>query len=498
MSLSWVEATRLSAKGGPDDRLRRWLMTGCAALATMLVAAAATIPSQMGEVWSASVLGPLLQDTQTAVGVLVALAVLAVPVLHLMSQAVRVGAPARERRLSAMRMAGATRGEIRQVVRMEALACGVLGAVLGVAGFYAFLWAAPHVLTVRYEDHGEDIGAYGADVASGTRPVIALDVWPHPLTVVAAALVVPLVAALVVPLTARRVAVGASRVVRDDREMSPTLALGLLGSTMVAGTCVLAMIFVPVDGGSAAGRVVSALVIPLFLATCGMAVCLLVVSASGVAARLGAVLARSGRPAAVLAGRMMQAHPRLAARSAVSLVLVGLVGGVAVPLQGVLESEFLRMGAPGRGPTISPEGVPSSDLLYYTVPVMAVQALAAIAAVLGAVGLVVAVSEQVGLRGRDLARQVAVGVPRAVVRRALLVEAASPVAIMATLALVAGAAIPVLSVTLTGNAELLDRVLWGRLAGLWVLLVGAAVAASWLGGLALPSAAEPQRIRDRE
>ena len=64
--------------------------------------------------------------------------------------------------------------------------------------------------------------------------------------------------------------------------------------------------------------------------------------------------------------------------------------------------------------------------------------------------------------------------------------------------LLLGAAVPVLSVTLTGNAALLGRVEWARLAGTWVALLAVVGLASWVGGRALPSATGARRIRDRE
>ena len=191
----------------------------------------------------------------------------------------------------------------------------------------------------------------------------------------------------------------------------------------------------------------------------------------------------------------MQAQPGLASRSAVSLVLIGFVTGLAVPLQGVIESEYMAQRTDG-GSIV--HGVPTLDLLYYSLPVVAAQVLAVVAGGLAAIGLLVALAEQVSLRGADLARQVALGVPRRVIRTALVVETAIPAAVMTTVALLLGAAVPVLSVTLTGNAALLGRVEWARLAGTWVALLAVVGLASWVGGRALPSATGARRIRDRE
>ena len=496
MSLSWVEATRLAAKGGPADRLRRWLIVGCAALGTMIVAAAATIPSQWADVGPSSVLGQLLADSGVAVGLMIALVVMSLPVVHLAVQAVQVGAPVRDRRLRALRTAGATLADVRRVVRAEVVVTCAAGAVLGLIAYYAFMWAAPQLLRVSYADHFEQDGA--DIVTAGTVPVIGLNVWPNPVVIVGAAAVVPLVAAVLVPLVVRRTPLQATQATRDQRKMSPGLARAYVGSATVAAISVLVMIFAPVDGNTWQGELVNLMFIPLLLGTFALLLCTLVVFASGTASFVGKVLVRHAGPAGLLAGKMMRARPGLASRTAVSLVLVGFVGGLAIPLQGVLETDYLGARWQGGGPTIGPDGVASSDVLYYTMPIVAVQALALFAAVLGAIGLLVAVAEQVSLRGNDLARQVAVGVPRRLIRRALVIEAATPTAVMASVALLVGAAIPVLSVSLTGNAELLERVGWARLVGFWSVLVVVAVFAAWLGGLSLRSAADPQRIRDRE
>lgn len=493
MSLSWVEATRLAAKGGPADRLRRWLVVLCAALAAMVLTAAATVPSQMKDgVLVESVLGRLISDSGLVVGVAAALVVVAVPVIHLATQVVRVGAPARDRRLEGIRSAGGTRGDVRRVVQAEATVWSCLGAGIGVVAFYAFMLAAPRLLRVEYADFGPDIGAYGADMVAGTEPVISLAVWPNPLVIVAAAALVPVVAALVLPLVTSKVA-GAPRA-SNGRPMSRSLAVSLLGSVAVALVSVFAL--AAVDGGSGLAR--DLIFVVLALATATFAVSLLASTATGVSIRLGRTLVGRGQTSALLAGRRMQANPHLATNTSVSLVLVGLIGGIAVPLESLLETDRVRNATENGWDSVASGGRLSREILFYTVPTATVQALAAVVAAVGAIGLLIAVAEQVSMRGPDLARQVAAGVPRAVLRRAFIIEAAVPAAVMSSAALAIGAAIPVLSVLLTGEAAMLGTVAWERLVGLWVILVGGVVVAAWLGSLALASSAAPQRIRDRE
>lgn len=492
MSLSWVEATRLSAKGGPADRLRRWLIAGCAALAAMIVAAAASLPSQV-DTWSPdrSVLGELLAQPDLMVGVAAALLVMAVPVIHLTAQVVRVGGPARDRRLVAVRAAGGTRADVRRVVQSEAVVWSALGAASGILGFCVLMSLGPRFLRVEYADFGPDIGAYGADMVTGTRPVISL-VWPHPLVLVLAGALVPVLAAAVLPLATRRLT-AAPRTPGQSRE-SPTLAVLAVVSAGVAVLSVAALLS-EVASGPVAGDV--ALVVAA-LSTVSLAACLLTSGASWVARTVGRRLTRSGSGTSLIAGRLMHAHPHLSARTAGSLVPVGLVGGFAVPYGGFLESSVLDNARENGWDAVAADGRMTSEVLFYTVPVAVVQMLVVVAAVLGAIGLLIAVAEQVATRGPDLARYVAAGLPRRVLRRALVLEAAAPAVVLTSLSLLGGAAAAFFPFVLVGHSAGQVSVEWGRLIGLWLVLVGGAVLASWLGGLALPSAAEPQHIRDRE
>lgn len=82
-------------------------------------------------------------------GVVIALWALAIPLLVFLGQCSRVGAPARDRRLAAMRMAGASP---RQAVRVAATESGVaaaLGAVVGLAIYFVGGCCWTSVLTVR-------------------------------------------------------------------------------------------------------------------------------------------------------------------------------------------------------------------------------------------------------------------------------------------------------------------------------------------------------------
>ncbi|WP_435199979.1 FtsX-like permease family protein [Janibacter sp. GS2] len=497
MSLTWTEASRLAAKGGPDDRLRRWLIGGCAALGAMLFAAAASIPSFWADgvnrdAKAYSVLGELLADPGLAGGVVVALVLMAVPVAHLTVQAVRVGAPGRDTRLAAMRSAGATPADVGKVIRAEALVCSAVGTAMGVVVFYGLLAIAPRVFRVGYSD-----AVAGTGTESGSVPVLEVGVWPNPLVLVLAAALGPLLAVLLLPLAARRVQATVVGQARSERQQGTFVSLALVVFMILSIVSVIVLLMGRPEGERWYTPVLDGLATLLPITACGLCVTVLTVWAPGVAARIGRSLSGRGGATGLLAGRLMLARPRLASRTAVSLVLVALVGAVSIITEGVLRSELMS-GVRGYGyDEVEAGGQLPSEVLFYLVPVLVVQTLTVVAAVLGAVGLFVAVTEQTSLRAPQLTRQVAAGVPRSLLRRALVVEAAAPVAAMTTIALFAGAGVPVLALVVGGQTDLLNGTHWERFPILWGALVGGAALAAHVGGRNLADGGDVRRIRDR-
>lgn len=496
MSLTWTESIRLGAKGGPPDRLRRWLIAGCAALGTLLLATAASIPtfwSADGGIHGQSVLGRVLGNPELGRNAMIGLALLVIPIVHFTAQAVRVGAPARDRRLAAMRTAGATRGDVRSVVRAETLVWALPGSLLGL-GLYAVLIALAPRWTVPVVEYGD----FGSTRVSHI-PIVELPHWPHPLLLLSLAVVVPLAAAAIVPVVIGRVAVGEGAQQQAERTPSARLALTLgVGTVLAAGVLALALVLDPYAGGRAHwySQPLQRALDVLVLAAPILLLLTILTVAPVVTSRLGRWLSRRGGASWFIAGRMMQARPRLASRTAVSLVLVALVGGVAVTLGGPVEAVVSRNAEAMNGTADVPEGAMSGDVLFYTVPFVVVQALAVLTGLLAAVGLLIAVAEQVALRGPALARQVAMGVPRSVLRRALVVEVVAPVVLMTTVVL--GVAVLFAALMASGmEAGALSGIHWGRLVVFWLVLVGGATVAAWVGGLALPATVAPQRIRDR-
>ncbi|GAA8853356.1 hypothetical protein DUHN55_43990 [Helicobacter pylori] len=495
MSLTWAEAARLAAKGGRADRLRRWLIAGCAALAVSLLASAAAVPGYWDRerrfaAEDYSYLGDLLAQPGLAFGVGLALALLAVPVIHLAMQAVRVGAPERDRRLAGMRAAGATPSDVRAVLRAEALAWTGIGCLAGLVVWAAVLGLISRRVTIEYS-------ANWNGVEEGIRPLLVV-LWPSWWLLVLAAAVVVAVAATLLPLSARRVTVSTRDTFTPEPEMSRALGLSLMVSLAATAVGLLALVVVnaALQGASQWGARLTVWLGGLVLVSgVALLICSLAAGAPAVARRVAGGLDRGRGPSTFIAARLMRAHPRLASRTAVSLVLVAFVGGMAIPIEGLLRASSVanveRNGEAGPGGAeLSP------DVLTYVVPATAVEVLVALAAVLGVVGLLVAVREQVTLRGPMLARQIAHGVPARVLRRALILEAVGPTAVMTTVAMACGAFVSMLLGVADEVPSFVGAVAWDRFFGLWVLLVAGATLAAGIGCRRVGSL--PQGLRARE
>lgn len=497
MSLSWVEATRLASKGGPPDRLRRWLIAGCAALGTLLTSAIVSIPS----FWNAddslsveSMLGYVVGDRDIGIGAMVGLSLLAVIVIHLTATAAAFGAPARDRRFAAMRAAGATGDDVVAVQRAEARMWSFPGVVVGLGLYYLLMSVVIPRFTVEF------VQGYDGEASVEQLPVLTVEDWPHPLVVVGAGLLVPILLAWIVPMVGRGVP-GVRRAIRPARgvQRSPWVAITLLGTYIAAIVIVVGMLaLIRFQDSAMAQTAVTGLVIVAPLVLVLNVVATLAWSAEGLTSWMGRFLSSRSSATWVLAGRMMQARPALATRTAVSLVLVALVGGLAVSMRSSAGSAAVHNAEANGYSAEDFGGVPPFDVVYFTAAVDAVQVLAVVAGCLGAVGFLVAVADQVSLRGSGLARQVALGVPRAVLRRALIVEVVAPVTVMVSIAMAVGVVAPLVLAMSASDAVILGAMHWGRLVGLWVLLIGGAVLAAWFGGLTLPRTSDPQRIRDRE
>ncbi|MFC1439859.1 FtsX-like permease family protein [Streptacidiphilus sp. N1-10] len=145
---------------------------------------------------------------------LVGMVVLLAPVGVFLASAARFGSERRDRRLAALRLAGADRGTTRWIAAGESLAGALLGAVLGV-GFYL----AGRQLAERF--------------TFGSLSVFPQDITVQPLVAVLVLLAVPVLSVAATLLSLRRIAVEPLGVVRRQggarRRLWWRLALPVLG-----------------------------------------------------------------------------------------------------------------------------------------------------------------------------------------------------------------------------------------------------------------------------
>lgn len=218
------------------------------------------------------------------------------PVMVLMGAATRLTAAGRDRRMAALRLAGASTGQVARLVAVESALVGLLGAVAGIGVFLALRPLAVY-LTLD-------------------RPWYIEDLMP-PLWAFAAALVgVPLAAALGAVLALQRVAVSPLGVGRSTRAR-PLRAWRLV--PVVVAVPAIAVVAHDSTGPDS--------VLPVLVALL-MVIASLLLAGPWLVRLLGALLARSGVAAAMLAGRRLTTDPRAGFRAASG----GVLGAFAVSL----------------------------------------------------------------------------------------------------------------------------------------------------------------------
>ncbi|MGW0879328.1 FtsX-like permease family protein [Streptomyces sp. NPDC002671] len=409
LRLAWLLTRR-------SDRQEWWrvTLTGIgAALATGLGLVIAVIAPMDGQ-YSAGVGGGLLDQPGTRDGVVIALLLLLVPVFGFLGQCARIGAVHRDRRLAALRLAGAAPAQVRRIAALESgLAC----------------------LT-------------GSTVATVFSVLSLLRLWQHPAPLAWAgialvAALVPVLGAAVSALSLRRVVsspLGWIRRVRPARGPGRVfqVATGLLA---VPAVCVA---LAPLAGAPFTFPFFGLAVGPLTV----LALCLLVgataVWLTGWSARwLGArFAARTESPAVLIAAERLRDDPWAAARTHAAVLLVTVVGTGFV---GVREVLLADLHASQR------KGQLGESLSYYTdgLDLTAAAILVALAIVLSA--LAVGTAESLATRRRGLAAQTAAGVPHGVLARALLLETALPLAPAVTVAGAGGMGIGVWYASVTSE-----------------------------------------------
>ncbi|GIF09548.1 FtsX-like permease family protein [Actinoplanes siamensis] len=426
---------RLSLAGNRTDRLRTVLTAGSAALAAVALLAAATVAAIHGGNWipdpaqpdgggqimapgSEQYTSPLLVEAGLRPGVIFALLMLALPVLALAGQCIRLGAPARDRRLAAIRLAGATPGQAVLIAGAETAAAGLLGSMAGF-GVYLGLRVALH--------------RRGAD----GRLVLPTDVLPNPLIVIVVLLTVPVLSGLIGVLLMRRVVITPLGVVRRIRDRGPRPWPGVL---IVLGLVLFAprtLHLAPADWRMPEWA-------PLAMMGAGVLFVMIgVVAGTGwISYTAGRLLRRYGRgPVTLLAGARLMADPWNGSRTLGALLAAVVFGAGTLGFRADLSAEF---DARARFDELAdPQGgrYGTGDTGFYYGAIRLVMMAVTIGLVVAAGGMLVTFAEGIVARRRAFAAMTAGGVSRGKLGATLLLTTFAPLVPALLLALGSGASL---------------------------------------------------------
>ncbi|MEJ7629660.1 MAG: FtsX-like permease family protein [Nocardioidaceae bacterium] len=389
---------RLAVTGGRADLMRIVLTVVGSAAATVVLLTAATVAS----------VGPsdgpygleVLNEPGLRPGVMVVLLLLCVPILSFVGQCVRVGAPARDRRLAAFRMAGGTPGDARAIVALETGLAAAAGAVVG-AVVYAVLHA-----TLRDPPafpHPRSEVAFVVNVPGA--PNLPTDVLPPWWLFVLACAAVPLGATAASLVALRRITIGPfgvlHRVTHRPPALLPAVVFAIGAGGLILWSSIAQALGLTGEGIGVSGGVALLLFV--------MAVVGLVFGSAAVAYQIGSWLApRTGNPALLIASRRMVDAPFTASRASSVVVLAVMLGSA---VQGT-RANFL---------TITDPGEP-----FYRDTFTLLDVGLAVGLGVAVAGLLVIAAEGVIARRRTLASLAASGTPRHVLAGAIMLETVVP------------------------------------------------------------------------
>ncbi|WP_045747560.1 FtsX-like permease family protein [Actinoplanes rectilineatus] len=430
---------RLSLAGNRTDRLRTGLTVVSSALAGLALMSAAVVASISGGEWidqgdGGSIMlqddfrytSPLLNEAGLRPGVAFVLIMLAIPVLALAAQSIRLGAPARDRRLAALRLNGATPRETVLIAGAETAVASLLGSILG---FGALL-----VLRVLLERRDRM-----------NRLVLPTDVLPHPLVIIAVLLVVPVLAGVISAVLMRRVVVTPLGVVRRIRERGPKPWPGIvivLGLVLFALPTLLkrddALVEFLTDLRLPAPQ--RTLSIQLMIAGVLLVTAGIVLGTGWISYAAGRLLRRFGRgPATLMAGARLMADPWNGSRTTGALIAAVIVGAGTLAYRQMMSTEFAAMDRFNAltGPEDGGAGY-AAEPEFYLGAARLVMVAVVVGLAVAAAGVLIAMVEGIVARRRTYAAMTAGGVPRGILGRVLLWRTVTPLVPALLLAIGAG------------------------------------------------------------
>lgn len=240
-------------------------------------------------------------DTQYPIFAGIASLLLLIPLVTLGGAAARLAVARRDARLAALRLAGATTGQVTSLTVLDAAAQAVTGALVGLVGYGALL---PLVAQLRFQGRTFDVGELWVGVPALLGAVVL---------VVAVALVSALVSLRRVAITPLGVA---ARVTPPGLKAVRLLATGLAAVAMIVATNLS-------FGSAAVGITVVVVILLIGFATLNLVGPFVI----WVVGRITAGSAR--RVPTLLAGRRIVDNPKTAWRSVGGVALATFVAGLA-------------------------------------------------------------------------------------------------------------------------------------------------------------------------
>jgi hypothetical protein len=336
-------------------------------------------------------------------GVIATFVLLTIPVLGLVAQSARLGAPARDRRIASIRLAGATPRQAIAIGAGESGVAAAIGSVLGLGAYFALR---------KLLDHPDRNGARA----------IPTDVVPPAAAIAVICVLLPIVVMLISAWLLQNATTSPLGVVqRVRRAAGPSAFVGLLliaGVALFAGFAPLTRLLSHHNRYIPEWVALLIFYIGVMLAAIGVSV-----GAGWITYTTGRILRRLGSsPASRIAGGRMVADPWQGSRAfGVMIIAVMFAGGTAGVYQNfaVMEAVDAASGAAYARAAHDPgaAGVPET---FYTNTTLLVGIAVGVAAVIGALGLLLSLTETIVSRRRTYAALVATGVPRSVLVRTQL------------------------------------------------------------------------------
>jgi hypothetical protein len=364
------------SKGAP----RAALVAACTALVSGLLLVAVAVLLLGWDQQQSELLANTVADPGVRGGYVFALLLICIAPLTLLRQVVRLGTAAREQRLAALRLAGATPADVR---RWGALEVGLPALGGGVLGYPVFL-----VLRSVFGGLPTSTASAGYDPVALELRLVPVSVEPAWWHVLAVATLVAAAGALAGASATRGVTVSPLGVSRRAPRSAPRPwgAVPMLLSVPALAVSYRA-------SSSNLGLVAG-------IAFVGLLVLGMLALTPWVAYRVGtAVAARASKPHLLMAARRLATDPRPAGRAAAAIGAIGMVAGACGALLSDLPS------------TAGGEGLGAVDPMY-AVPMALVAGVLLVALVLVVVTLTVHGVESLVDRKRAVASLAAAGATR--------------------------------------------------------------------------------------